>query len=101
MEAAAHCDICGQVTGLVEPHSSGMAPVSYVACVECRARRAEAIGVVCVWIATYGGLDATPDYRVKLVSHFDGSYKEWQHIRDYYIQNEEEVLSWFSESRSD
>jgi len=96
VEPTQHCDVCGR-KGPFSPYSSGIAPVTYGLCEECRKRGAENIGVLSLWLASYGGPSTAPDFRHKLVSCIDGEYQEWQQIHEYYRANEEEILASFRE----
>ena len=91
-----HCDVCGhgRPSSLV---SSRIAPFTYGICDKCAEKGAESIGVISVWLATYGGADAAPDFCKKLVSWIDGEYRGWEIIRDYYNSNEQQILASFNE----
>lgn len=91
------CDICNSPNEQVELISSGIAPVTYGLCAECKKRGAENIGVVSFWIASNGGPDTAPDFCLRLVSYFDGDYKDWQDIGDYFANNEAQILASFRE----
>ena len=97
MSAVSYCDVCGKAAVSIEAVSSGIAPVSYGACCECIKLGAENIGVVSVWLASYGGPNTAPEFSRNLVCAIDGEYKEWPQIREYYNQNEEQILDSLNE----
>lgn len=89
------CDVCGKHSTSIEFTSSGIAPVSYGLCMKCREFGAENIGVVGIWIATHGGCEATASFGGALKSYFDGEYKDWSQICDFFERNEEQILRSF------
>lgn len=89
---AATCDVCGS-TKNVDLCSSGLGPVSYSRCEECQSRGAEAIGVVCYWLFTYGGPSSAPDHFDLVVSHLDEAYVCRNAIVDFYPEFERVFLA--------
>lgn len=90
------CDVCGRDRQL-SLVSSRIAPFTYEICDKCAEKGAESIEIISVWLATYGGADAAPDFCKKLVSWIDGGYRGWKIIRDYYNSNEQQILASFNE----
>jgi hypothetical protein len=91
-----NCDVCG-LPNVCFQTSSRMAPITSHLCSACRSIGAENIEVAAVWIATYGGPDKTPIFCQQLVAFLGGDYVEWEGIRKYYLENEEQILETLNE----
>lgn len=89
------CDICQQ-RGEINLVASGIAPITYGKCGDCMERGAENIGVISIWLASYGGPQNAPEYCEQLSSFLASEYVDWHDIREHYRQNEEEILSSFN-----
>ena len=88
----ATCDVCGS-TKNVDLCSSGLGPVSYSRCEKCQSRGAEAIGVVCYWLFTYGGPGSAPNHFDLVVSHLGETYVGRSAIVDVYPKFERLFLA--------
>ena len=81
------CAVCGLAPGDV--CDSTLGPTSYAFCQTCLGKRAEAIGVVCLWIHLQGGPtnveknDAGGGFR-EIKSYDDGRYIDWPEILAIY-----------------
>ena len=93
------CDICSAEAELSIVASS-LAPVTVATCSNCEARGAENIGVVSLWLASFGGPSKAPDFSKDLVSFVAGEYAKWTAIQQYYLENEGAIIRSFKEEFS-
>lgn len=93
------CDVCGETDDL-SMVSSGIAPFTHALCKKCENDGSESIGVIALWLATYGGPDMAPESSQKLKSYIGGQPAAWEEIKEYYNANEASILASFEEEFS-
>lgn len=85
------CDICGR-SDKCTLMSSGCAPVTYLACPDCQAARAENADVAVTWIHLEGGPEHAPKHKYRMVVWLGGKYVGWPEVEAYYEASRQTLI---------